>query len=83
MPSSRIHTEFYTDIERASQEIRRNSEMTFRALEEMKQTASQMMIAMERAKINRQEQLREIHQNAGAIQQTIDNMNPTESGRRR
>lgn len=77
------HLEFFEDLQRASQDIRRNSEATARALEEMKQTASQIMIDMERAKIVRQEQLREFHQNAGTMQATLDNMTHTESGRRR
>lgn len=75
--------ESFDELLRASQEIRRNSQETARSLEGMRQTASQIMVDMERAKINRQEQLGQFHQYADSMQQTLNDMNLTESGRRR
>ncbi|KAJ4478619.1 hypothetical protein C8J55DRAFT_514515 [Lentinula edodes] len=74
--------QFYNDLERASQQIRQSSAATDRALGEIKQTASQILIDMERARLVRQEQSREIHQNMAAMQETLDVMLHTESGRR-
>ncbi|KAJ4467104.1 hypothetical protein C8R41DRAFT_65364 [Lentinula lateritia] len=74
--------QFYNDLERASQQIRQSSAATDRALGEIKQTASQILVDMERARLVRQEQLREIHQNVEAMQETVDVMLHTESGRR-
>lgn len=73
--------QFYNDLERASQQIRQSSAATDRALGEIKQTASQILVDMERARLVRQEQLREIHRNVEAMQETVDVMLHTESGR--